>query len=140
MVWDGGENTRVFLDCGKNTGGRAHAVCDIDPDDPANIEDFLAFEWTQVAPQSFRLKESAPINIKSIFVTLDTSHFEMSTLNNVAEEKRSSMISILDTSQSPICPCGPPEQSPFGENSRHVRTASLSTMVFFGANAGMERG
>ena len=49
------------------------------------------------------------------------------------------MVSILDTSHSPICPYGSLEQSPFGNISRHVRTASLSSITFFGENAGGAR-
>ena len=88
------------------------------------------------------LNDFALRNIQDIVLTLDTSHFEMLALNNVAEEKRSSMLSILDTSHSPICPCGPREHSPFGNISRHVRTASSKSRMFFGENAGaggMER-
>ena len=33
---------------------------------------------------------------------------------------------ILDTSHSPIGPCGPLEQSPFGDSLRHASTALLS--------------
>ena len=40
-------------------GADVHTVCDIDPDVPPNIEAFVAFELTQVAPQSFCLKENA---------------------------------------------------------------------------------
>ena len=32
---------------------------DIDPDEPSNMRFFLAFEWTQAAPQSFFLNDFA---------------------------------------------------------------------------------
>ena len=32
----------------------------IDPDDPVNIWDVFAFEWSQAGPQSVRLKDVAP--------------------------------------------------------------------------------
>lgn len=34
-------------------GDDAHTVCDIDPDEPVNMESLFAFEWTQAARQSF---------------------------------------------------------------------------------------
>ena len=53
-----------------------HTVRDIeiDSDVSANIPLSLAFEWTQADPQSYRLKDFAPVNINSILVALDTSH------------------------------------------------------------------
>ena len=68
--------------CGEN-GGK-HTVGDIDPDDPVNMPVLVAFESTHAAPQRFRLNDNAPENILSMFVTLDTSHFEMSPLNESA--------------------------------------------------------
>ena len=56
----------------------------IDPDEPANMSNLDAFEWTQAAPQNFRLNDVASENMKSMLSTLDTSHFEMSPLNDVA--------------------------------------------------------
>ena len=76
VVLDGDENTGgVVLDCGENTGGVildcvgntsgvvldcvgntntsgvvVHADCDIDPDEPLNIELLVAFDWIQVVP------------------------------------------------------------------------------------------
>ena len=49
-----------------------------------NMTSFLVFEWTQANPQSFRVNDIAPRNMESMFLTLDTSHFEMSTLNDLA--------------------------------------------------------
>ena len=40
-----------------------HVVCEIDPDEPANMVVLLAFEWTQAAPQSFRLNNFASQNM-----------------------------------------------------------------------------
>ena len=42
---------------------------------------------------------------------------------------------ILDTSHSPIGPCGPLEQSPFGDSLRHASTALLSCTFDSGKNA-----
>ena len=44
----------------------------------------FAVEVIQV-PQSVCEKDDAPLNILLMFVTLDTSHFESSLLNDVAE-------------------------------------------------------
>ena len=44
---------------------------------------------------------------------------------------------MRDTSHSPIVPCGPLEQSPFGDNFRHALTALLSSGLVSGENAGV---
>ena len=67
-----------------DVGAGVHTICDIDPDVPSNMRVFGALEWTQKAPQSFCLKDVAWENIRSILSTLDTSHFEISPLNNSA--------------------------------------------------------
>ena len=79
------------LDCGEST----QSVFDIDPDDPANISFLLAFEWTQVAPQIWCLNDAAPINMLCMLVTLDTSHFEISTSNDFASLNIPSMSPTL---------------------------------------------
>ena len=61
-----------------------HTVGDIDPGEKSNMICFVAFERTQAAPQSVCLNDFAPKNIRSILATLDTSHFEMSPLNDIA--------------------------------------------------------
>ena len=66
------------------TGVGVHTVSDIDPDEPANIELLLAFEWTQAAPQSFCLNDVACRNMSFILVTFETSHIEMEPLKDVA--------------------------------------------------------
>ena len=65
-------------------GADVHTVRDIDPDEPINVKVLGALEWTQAAPQSFRLNNIAPRNMESMLLTLDTSHFEMSPLNDLA--------------------------------------------------------
>ena len=40
-----------------------------------------------------------------------------------------------ETCQFPIGPCGPLEQSPPGDSSRHALTAPLSSILDFGENA-----
>ena len=81
-----------------------HTVCDIDPDEKANMKFLLAFEWTQAAPQRFCLNDTAPENMSSMSVTLDTSHFEMSTLNDFAPKNIPSMLVTLDTSHFEMSP------------------------------------
>ena len=46
----------------------------------------------------------------------------------------------LDTSHSPIGPCGPVEQSPFGDNLRHASMALLSSDFDCGEKTAVGRG
>jgi hypothetical protein len=61
-----------------------HAVRNIDPDELTNMSFWLALELTQAAPQSCWLNDPAFENMLSMLVTLDTSHFEISRLNDDA--------------------------------------------------------
>ena len=65
-------------------GTDVHTVSDTDPDESSNMSSLLALDWTQAAPQSVCLNDVACSNILSMLTTLDTSHFEMSPLNNPA--------------------------------------------------------
>ena len=69
---------------GSGRFGGEHATREIDPDEPVNMPTFFALDRTQTVLQSFCLKDVAPANIKSMLVTFDTSHLEMSPLNRVA--------------------------------------------------------
>ena len=51
------------------------------PDEPSNIPSLCAVEMDH-APQSVCVKDDAPENIFSMLFTLDTSHLEMSPLND----------------------------------------------------------
>ena len=82
----------------KTDGVVVHTVLDIDPDEPANMSVDLAIEWTQAAPQSFRLNDSAPQNMESMLLTRDTSQCAMSPLNELAERNISGMLVTRDTS------------------------------------------
>ena len=63
-------------------------------------------------------------------LTRDTSHFEMSPLNEYALANTPLISATLDTSHSAIEPYGPLRQSPLvGENLRHLSTASLSSAL-----------
>ena len=53
-------------------------------DDPVNMPSFFAAESTQAASHNVRLNDVALKNILVMSVTRDTSHFEMSTLKDVA--------------------------------------------------------
>ena len=64
--------------------GEMHADRDIDPDELTNMSFWLALELAQAAPQSCWLNDPAFENMLSMLVTLDTSHFEMSQLNDDA--------------------------------------------------------
>ena len=60
-------------------------VGQIRPDEPSNIETLFAVEVTQALPQRVCVKDDAPANMTFILVTLDTSQFERSALNDDAE-------------------------------------------------------
>ena len=73
------------MDCGEKTEelvvfGQGGA--DIDPDVPVNIVRLAACELTHAAPQSVCVNPGALKNMATMFVTLDTSHFDRSLLNN----------------------------------------------------------
>ena len=59
-------------------------VLQIRPGDSWNIASFFAVEVLH-APQRFCLKDDAEVNMRFMLITLDTSHLEMSPLNDDAE-------------------------------------------------------
>ena len=59
-------------------------VVQIRPDEPSNILTLSAVDVLHT-PQSVCANDDAPENMSTISVTLDTSHLEMSPLNDVAE-------------------------------------------------------
>ena len=59
-------------------------VVQIRPDEPSNIPSLSAVEVSH-APQSVCAKDDAPENISFMLATLDTSHLDMSPLNDDAE-------------------------------------------------------
>ena len=73
------------------------------PDDPSNIPSLSAVESLQ-APQRVCAKDEAFENIPFMLTTLDTSHLEMSTLNNTAAANVSSRSIALDTSHLETSP------------------------------------
>ena len=81
---NGGRDTYRPSSVVTDVGAGVHTGCDIDPDVPVNASVFVAFELSQAAPQSSCLKDASLRNIRSILITLDTSHFEMSPLNDSA--------------------------------------------------------
>ena len=90
--------------------GDVHTVRDIDPGEFSNMSTFLAFDRTQAAPQRFCLNPTAFENISSISTTLDTSHFEISQLNDAVIRNMAGIASTLDTShfeRSPLYDCAP---------------------------------
>ena len=58
-------------------------VVQIRPDEPSNIPSLSAVEVSH-APQSVCAKDDAPEKMFFMLVTLNTSHFEMSPLNDDA--------------------------------------------------------
>ena len=95
---------------------------------------FNTFQF-EMSPLNAELKP----NIEVMVVTLDTSHFERSPSNlsapgtSVASNKLSISVTA-DTSQDPIGPCGPLEQS-VGDSFRHSTTAAWRSALDFGAHA-----
>ena len=73
-------------------------VVQIRPDEPSNIPVLSAVEVSHAPPQSVCAKDDAPENMPSMVITLDTSHAEMSPLNDVAEWNMMRMLVTLDTS------------------------------------------
>ena len=67
------------------------------PGELSNIQRLFADEVTH-SPQSVRAYDVAPENISSMLVTLDTSHLDMSLLNDDAEWNIPHMLVTLDTS------------------------------------------
>ena len=74
-------------------------------------------------------------NVEDISATLNTSHFKMPLLNDVARTNIQRISVTRETSQSPVSPCGPSEQSPFGDNFRYSSAALLSSALVCGENA-----
>ena len=77
------------------------------------------------------LNDFAPENMPYMFFVLDTSHFEISPLKEYALENIRLMSVILDTSHSPIGPCGLFQQSS-GDSLRQSAMALLSSSVDVG--------
>ena len=73
------------------------------------------------------LNDRAPENIPLMSLTRDMSHFEMSALNDRAFENTLVMLVTLDTSHSPIGPCVLSVQLPLGDSFRHAFTALSSS-------------
>ena len=73
------------------------------PGESSNIPSLSAVEVYH-APQSVCVKDEAPENMSAMVVTLDTSHLEISPLNDVAEPNISSMVVTLDTSHLAMSP------------------------------------
>ena len=71
------------------------------------------------------LNDVARMNILDMSFALDTSHFEISPLNKVLKENMWLMSITPEVSHCPIDPCGPLEQSPSMSISRHELTAPL---------------
>ena len=69
-----------------------------------------------------------------ISCTLETFHFEISALNDVAPMKMAPVSVTLEMSQSPMVPYGPSEQSVPRDNFRQVLIALLSSALDCGAN------
>ena len=83
------------------------------------------------------LNEDAEQNMRSIFLTLDTSQLEISPLNLFDPGTNSSLNDWLisftaETSQDPIGPCRPVKQS--ADSSRHSSMAAWSSVLEIGAH------
>ena len=85
-------------------GDGVHTVCDIDPEEPANMSVLLAFDRSHAVSQRLCLNDVARQNIKSILTTLDTAHFETSPLNDAAPLNILDISFALETSQFEMSP------------------------------------
>ena len=74
-----------------------HIGRDIDPDDPSNISLLVAFELTQLRPQSLCLNDPALLNIWSMLATRETFHLEISLSNKIAFLNMWSILVTLET-------------------------------------------
>ena len=90
------EDTEVLVLDGANV----RATAEIDPEQSLNMKSLVAFECTQAGPQSWRLKDIAPMNMRFMSVTFDTSHFEISQLKDNAYENIPVMSVTPETSHS----------------------------------------
>ena len=68
----------------ENAAEVVHTGRDMDSSEPVNMSFLLAFDLAHASPHNTCLKDVAPLNILFMMVTLDTSHFEMSPLKDVA--------------------------------------------------------
>ena len=105
-----------------------HTSLDIDPVEPTNMCVWVAREWTQRAPQRLCLKDAAFRNMFFMLITLETCHFEMSRLNDVAPRNIPDMCRTLETSHRAM------EKSHFGKYLAQLSTARLSSAVDRGEN------
>ena len=84
------------------------------------------------------LNDVARENMLLISITLDTSHFERSPLNDFASVNNWEISVTVATSHSAIGPCGPLVQSLFEIHEvdfRHASTALLSSVLDCGESA-----
>ena len=97
----------------------------------AYMVDTLDTSHLEISP----LNNTAYRNMNSMVVTLDTSHLEISPLNDDKGKNMAFMLSgMAETSQDPIGPCGPLEQSK-SFSVRHSTMAALSSASDVRANA-----
>ena len=93
-------------------------VVQIRPDEPANIPSLFALEVSHTSLQRVCANDDAPENISSMFVTLDTSHLDISPLNDDAAENICAMSVTLETSHL--------DRSPLNDDAE----ANMPHMVF----------
>ena len=67
-------------------------------------------------------------------VTADTFHADRSWLKDCFPLNNDLISVMADTSHDPMGPCGPAKQSPTGDSLMHKPKASLSSVLFWGAN------
>ena len=101
---------------------------------PANILLISVTDDTSHADRSW-LKVIVLEKIPPISVTDDTSHADRSWLKLKAFWNMLCISVTADTSHDAIGPCEHLEQSPTGDSSMHALIASLSSVLFWGANA-----
>ena len=73
------------------------------PGEPTNISVLSAVKVLH-EPQSVCEKDDAPLNMRFMLVTLDTSHLDMSVLKHEACKNMACMLVTLDTSHLEMSP------------------------------------
>ena len=107
-----------------------------------NDRAFVNMKFISVTLDTFHfdmstLKDVAPKNVVCMLVTRDTSQFDMSALKETAFENIVLVSVTRDTSHSLTGPCSPLEQSPSGDSWRQSSTALLRSSFAFGEKAGV---
>jgi len=138
-----------------------HAFCNIDPDEPANILVFSAFEWTHAVPQSFCLNTKCRTSkhVRHVLYAWHVPLRKVAVGRCCTEEHITHILHARDVplrdltveqfriwkQPAHVCdtryipPNGLSKHSPLGDSLRHATTALLSFDWDNGENAALGR-